>query len=301
MRTLSLILLLLTSVAWARPHYKYGYVTLDEVRLRKGPGTQQPVVGSMHRGDLVGVVGRKSGWVEVVPLQAWVRTEDVPEGKIRPEGADLLLRPHPKAPVLGRVTATDLGEAILYRGKSFCMVEAPSSYHYFIAEPYVSVGGVPARSADLVPPQRLVVSDADYRKLAGLKRGGLRMLVLPTERIGTPKLESATTSPRFGPHYSVKYQVGENWYRLTGATDGLGGADLSEPRYIVNSDLLGTVIVGPQNYGDSKDFMALAPALLNGSTAEGKPFPLSIFFDCSPGLDEHIVRKVLKSLRAVRL
>ena len=300
MRILCLLLLLLPSVAWARPDYKYAYVTADGIRLRKGPGAGQPVVGTMFRGDLVGIIGRKAGWAEVVPLRVWVRTRDLDQRKIGPQGADLLLQPRADAAVLGHVTAEDMADGLIYRGKTYSMVEAPSRFHYFVADSYVTVRGVPVRPSDLVPPQRVVVSDADYVKLAGLKKGGLRMLVLPTEPIGTPKLD-AVSSGRFGPSYTVKYQVGPNWYSISGATDGLGGADLDEPRYIVTTGLLGTVIVGPQNYGNSKEFMALAPALLGASTAEGKPYPLSVFFDCSPGLDEQVIRKVLKSLRAVRL
>ena len=42
------------------------------------------------------------------------------------DGADLLLRPRADSPVLGHVTAAELGEAILYRGKTYSMVESPS-------------------------------------------------------------------------------------------------------------------------------------------------------------------------------
>ena len=60
--------------------------------------------------------------------------------------------------------------------------------------------------------------------------------------------------------------------------------------------------VGTTNYGNQKELMALAPELLDASTSgDGKRCALSLFFDCSPGLDESVIRRVLKSLRAVRL
>jgi hypothetical protein len=301
MRFLLPLWLLLSCLVWARPDYKQAYVTRDGARLRRGPGESAAVVGHLHRGDWLGVLGRRGSWLEVVPLRAWVRTSQLVDGKIPPAGLDLLLEPRSDAVKLGSVKAADVGETILHQGKTYTMLEAPSSYRYWIADSLVSLRGLPVPELCLVSPHSVAVSDADYLKLAALRKGGLRYLVLPTRRVGVPKLEIAESSERFGPHYQVRYQVGSEWLIVAGATSGLGGPDLSEPRYLIRSELLGTVIVGPQNYGTSKEFLGLLPEIVDGSGYGGKPFPLTMIFSCSPGLQESVIRQAIESLRAVRL
>lgn len=44
----------------------YMFVTGNRVRIRNGPGTDNPVMGHLDRGDRVRVQGNNSGWSEVV-------------------------------------------------------------------------------------------------------------------------------------------------------------------------------------------------------------------------------------------
>jgi len=294
------ILVILSSLVWALPNYKLGYATSDGARMREQPGAQGAVVASVHRGDSLAILSRQKGWLEVVPRHAWVLSSNLVEGKIGPQGADLLLEPRKDSVKLGHIEAAEV-EGVMYRGKTFTMLHTPFRFRYWVAEHLVGVRGLVIRPNSLASPYEVAVSDKDYRRLAALKRNGLRFLVLPTKTLGKPKLELADSSDRFGPHYQVRYQVGPEWFLIGGATSGLGGADLGEPLYIVGSELFGSVIVGTENYGMSKNFMGLVPEIRDGSGVGGEPYPLTVVFSCSPGLPESLIRQAIESLRAVRL
>lgn len=289
-------LLMLAQAAQARPDYVYAYCAGDGVRLRSGPGESAPGVAAMPRGTALGVLRRKDGWAEVVPLEVYVAGNAVGADKrIGASGADVWLEPGRTK--LGRL---EPGEQVedAFPGQPYAMIEPPSRLRFWVADRFLLSEGVPARSSELVTPARLSIAPADYRKIAALS--GLRMVVLPAGAPGTPKLESAT-SGRFGPGYSVRYTVGRDWYTISTATSGEGGPDIGRFLFTVQTPLLGAVVVGTMNYGTLQECMMLAPRLLGAASSQGKACAISVNFSCSKGLDEATIRKVLESLRAVRL
>ncbi len=279
-----LLVLLVVGFSWARPDYKLAYVNADDVNLRQGPSAEAPVVARLARGDVLGTLASQGDWIRATPLHVYVRTADLESG------GEVFLEPGGAA--LGRF---EPGLEEVYKGQEWSLVEAPATLELWIATRFISRDGVLAR--ETVAPTAFGLPDKDLRKLSV---PGLRLLVLPTARWGTPHVTHADTG-RFGPSYGVKYANGKEWLKVAGATSGLGGADLGEPLYHLHTPLLGTVIVGTTNYGNSKNWMGLLPPLNGGSTLDKQPCALALFFDCSPGLPEATIREVLLSLRAARL
>lgn len=291
-----LSLLVLAPPAQGRPDYTYGYCAGDGVRLRSGPGERTTVVAAMPRGTSLGVLQRKDGWAEVVPLQVYVAGNAVGTDKrIGAGGADVWLEPGRTK--LGRLKGGERLEDVC-PGQPYALIEPPSRLRFWVADRFVLSEGVEVRPGELVTPHRMSISPADYRKIAALS--GLRMVVLPAGAPGTPNLESAE-SGRFGPGYSVRYTVGREWYTISTATSGEGGPDIGRFLFTLQTPLLGVVVVGTMNYGNLQELMMRAPRLLGGSLYQGKSCSISVNFSCSKGLDEATIRKVLQSLRAVRL
>lgn len=293
--------LLLALAAFAQdgyPRYETGFVTGDEVHMRAGPGKDAPIVANLRRGDMLAVIGSKGGWTEVIPSQVYVRADALDaERKVKGGGATLLWEPRADAPVLGPVEAGVELWGVPGKGE-YVRVLAPATPRYYVADQFVQLHGVPARPAEIVEARLMGLPAADLAKLRRLK--DLKMLVLPVDVDVAPRLVSADTG-RFGPSYEVKYQVGAQWFKVSGATGGLGGPDVSDVLYTIQTPLLGRVIVGPTDYGGSNDLMMIGPGLSGASTLQGKPTALTVFFSASPKLDERLIRQALTNLRAARL
>lgn len=296
---LLLVLLLLSAgLAIAEPSYERAYVTGDEVRLRTAPSTQAPVAGAARRGQAVGVLSRKPGWVEVVPLETFVPGDALAaDGKVGEGGAELRL--DLDGPAFCRVPANVVLASAVH-GRPWTLVEGPPpGVRYWIAEQFVDRQGIPVRATDLVAAERLAIGRADFARIAALK--GLRMVVLPTGDVGEAVVESADSSNRFGPSYSVRYRRGSDWLEVSAGTSGFGGPALDQPRFQVQSSVLGKVLMTTMDYGDRRDLMSSSAPLLEASTLEGRACPLSLFFGCNPEADPAWVRAALESVRAVRL
>jgi len=73
-----LAVLAFATMAWALPGH--GRVTASKLNMRRGPGTEHPVVGALERGQKVQILGERGGWLEVAAkspkgapaLRGWV-------------------------------------------------------------------------------------------------------------------------------------------------------------------------------------------------------------------------------------
>lgn len=191
---LAVLVLLSARLALAAASYERAYVTGDEVRLRTAPSAQSAVAGVCRRGQAVGVLSRKPGWLEVVPLETVVPGDAVAaDGQVESTGAELRL--DLDGPAIGRIP----GESAV-AGRPWTLVEGPPpGVRFWIAEQFVHRDGIPVRAPDVVRPDRLAISPTDFQRLAALK--GLRMVVLPTGNVGRSEVTGADSSGRFGPSY----------------------------------------------------------------------------------------------------
>lgn len=294
---LVVLLLLSAGLAFAEPSYERAYVTGDEVRLRTAPSAQASVAGLARRGQAVGVLSRKPGWVQVAPLETFVPGNALVDGRVGKGGAELRL--DLDGPAIGRLPGSALLPSAV-PGDPWTLVEGPPpGVRYWMAEQFVHRQGIPVRSTDLVTADRLAIPSADFARLAALE--GLRMVALPTGTFDRVEVQRADSSARFGPSYGVKYTRGSDWLEVTAGTSGFGGPALDQPRFQAQSSLLGKVLMTTMNYGNLRDLMSSSAPLLDGSTLEGRVLPLTLFFTCNPEADPAWVRTVLESFRAVRL
>ena len=276
--------------------HEYGYITA-ETQLFAQPKEEKPLSLRAPRGQRVGVLEREGEWVRVVMLEVFVSSSQVdPELRIGAEGGDLLFEPDSSSSPLGTVSPDTPLEG--YFGVPYALVDSPFSLSFWMPATSVSVTGLPLRDSDFVGPDDLSIEPEDFQTIRALE--GLRIVILPTGVSVKPELVSAD-SGRFGPSYSLKYDFGGEWFEISCGTDGLGGPTLGLPLYQVQSEVLGKVVVGTMNYGQSKELFMFNAPIRDASTADGKPYKLTPFFSCSPGLKEETVRALLGSLRCVKL
>lgn len=277
------------------PSQDFGYITA-ETELFAQPKEEKTLSVRAPRGQRVGVLEREGEWVRVVMLEVFVSSSQVdPELRIGAEGGDLLFDPDSSSSPLGRVSPNTPLEG--YFGEPYALVDSPSSLSFWMPAACVSATGLPLRDSDFVEPDDLSIEPEDFQTIRALE--GLRVAILPTGVSVKPELVSAD-SGRFGPSYSLKYDFGGEWFEISCGTDGLGGPTLGVPLYQVQSEVLGKIVVGTMNYGQSKDLLMFNAPIRDGSTADGKPYKLTPFFSCSPGLKEETVRTLLRSLRCVK-
>ena len=276
---------------------EYGYVTAD-TPLFTQPKAANAMLVRAPRGQRVRIVERDGEWARVVLLEVFISASQVgSELRTDADGGDLLFEPDDQSSRIGTVSPDTPLEG--YFGEPYALVDSPASLSFWLPSAKVSVTGLPLRDSDLVAPDQLSIEPADFQKIRALE--GLRTVILPTGiSTGTPELVSAD-SGRFGPSYSVKYTFDQEWFEISCGTDGLGGPSLGRPLYQAQSDVLGKIVVGTMNYGQSKDLFMFNAPIRDGSTADGKPYMLTPFFSCSPGLKEETVRSILSSLRCVEL
>jgi hypothetical protein len=294
----AILILCLANPLFAQTDFpEYGYVTA-ETPLFLQPKAENVMSVRAPRGQRVRIVEGDGEWTRVVLLEVFISASQVDSAlRAGADGGDLLFEPDRQSSTIGTVSPDTPLEG--YFGEPYALVDSPASLSFWLPSAKVSVTGLPLRDSDLVAPDQLSIEPADFQKIKALE--GLRTVILPTGILaGKPELVSAD-SGRFGPSYSVKYTFGEEWFSISCGTDGLGGPDLGQPLYQVHSDVLGKIVVGTMSYGQSKDLFMFNAPIRDGSTASGKPYKLTPFFSCSPGLKEETVRSILSGLRCVEL
>lgn len=293
MRKFLLLFLILTAPVLGE--WTSGRITGEDVRLRSGPGVESTVVTVLPRGQLLGVLKRSEGWAQVFFPQAYVATQSLDGNVVKAGGARLLLDARPDSPVLANLDAGTQLE-VYPTGELYRQVKTREPVTFWVSDRYISQDGLPVK--EFVSRSRLKVSDADWAKLKALK--GLRILVLPTDTPGQGDLVSSDDG-RFGPSYSVKYKHNGEWFSVGAGTDGLGGYGVNVPELIVSSPLLGKVVIGTAGVPDHEDLLTEGTPLRNGSTSYNGPCPLTVFINCSPGMDRQVLKRAVESLRATRM
>ncbi len=114
-----------------------GYTTADGLRIRKGPGTDYPVVSILQNNTQVEIIGQSGSWVEIETssgkgfiLQEYIRTgsQSLSFGRITADSVHLRSAPSLSADILGKIKKGASAEIIKeengwtniqYQGKSY--------------------------------------------------------------------------------------------------------------------------------------------------------------------------------------
>ena len=152
-----------------------GRVIGASVFVRAGPGTQNPIVITLHDGDLIKAKGLQSGWLEIDwPQKAlvWIAKETVELDPATHRGltttAPCYVRSQgsPRGPVLAKL---EKGAQVTIRHEAggWYKIDAPGSASAYISAKYVSLAATqptPAMSAEEIK-QKLRDSLDETRRL----------------------------------------------------------------------------------------------------------------------------------------